>query len=539
MPILLSGGFCALSLYSEIEMLETVRLGASQINTSGRQRMLSQKISFLSTVNATRDCANDEFITTGTTIIPSFCEDEPCKEIGIETLESLFNLTGGLSHTLTPCSVFENSGAFLVNMEALVCALENETKDNVDRIEVVITLVQVAGAVTVSIMTIAYSLLAKRQSKKSADKLNRMVQYLFHEIRNPLNHVVNGIEHILATDKNLSGTARTEIEQCAIGGLFITSILNDVLTLASLESKNHIFDEYPSSVQKLLDDTARIASLTALAKNTVVDTECSDGMMSPYDMDRVKLSQVLMNLVTNAVKFAGHQKRVVVGAKVVSRGSLRDRLCFYVTDNGHGIAPDVQQRLFEKFKTFSRNSGSGIGLHITQVIVQKMGWHVKVTSPLPGEPRGTKFEFTITLTKSITGPALEEEPQIVRRDVRVLIADDEEINCKILQRKFSTEVFVELGWTSEHVLALEDVLAKAKATPYDVILLDEHFGTEQRGSLFIETLRKNGVESKVFIASANCSSADNKLYMRRGAVGTIPKPTPSKDALLRTIGDAL
>lgn len=224
---------------------------------------------------------------------------------------------------------------------------------------------------------------------------------------------------------------------------------------------------------------------------------------------------------------------------MVSRGHLKDRVCFYVTDNGAGISPNTQKQLFQRFKTFSRNSGSGIGLHITQVIIQKMGGAIKVISPLVGEDHGSRFEFTLALTRSKTDVHQERKPDDLKHDVKILIADDEKINCIILERRFSSEKSVALGWTSEYVCTLEEVLQRAMDTNYDVILLDEHFGSDQIGSLFIDTLRKNGVKSKIFIASANCSASDNQMYMKRGAVGTIPKPTPKIDALLDIISRVL
>lgn len=547
MSVFLSGGFCGLILVNQVKLLSEIRMGATNINVSGRQRMYSQRISFLSAINTTSDCADraqDSFnedlkkIVFYGEAVSHFCAEEECKNISSEVTEGLDQLVYELTSTQMTCGVFEKASSFLSKMDELVGALEGETKDQVDGIEARIAAVQIGSALLLSVMIIVNSQLTKKRSKINSEAMDKMVQYLFHEIRNPLNHVVNGIDHVLSTDHTLSNLTRTEINKCAVGGLFITSILNDVLTLASLESKNHLFDTSPSSVQKLLLDTAHVASLTSSSKRTIVETECRGDMVA-YDMDRVKLSQVLMNLATNAVKYAGYQKRVVVGATLLSRGIVKDRVCFYVADNGAGITYETQKLLFERFRTFSRNSGSGIGLHITQVIVQKMGGDITVTSPLTDGGEGTKFEFTLSLTRSISSPASEGASDTLKRDVNVLIADDERINFVIMQRKFLNEQFVALGWTSDYVITLEEVLTRATSTSYDVILLDEHFGTSQRGSMFIKTLKEHSVESKIFIASANCSVADNKIYTARGAAGTIPKPTPSAEVLFRIINGVL
>lgn len=548
--ILISCGFCAISLTYQIDMLSRIDNGAHHINVSGRQRMLSQRITFLSTLDFSEECVLDasvyleediqDFLVEGENI-ETFCEKDECKSIANDVWYSLDKLLDHLVSNYTTCGVLDNATTFLYNMENLVESLEIETSEKVEWIQNIIMGIQITTTVFVSIAIIIYSLLTKRSNKKNSDKVNKMIQYLFHEVRNPLNHVVNGIDHILSTDMELRETSRSELEQCSKGGVFITSILNDVLTLASLDSKNYKFDETPSSIRKLIYETAHIASLTGLSESTTVVTDISEDIAGRYDIDEVKLSQVMMNIVTNAVKYAGSHKNVVVGSNVISRGISKDSVCFHVSDNGPGILPETQKYLFDKFRTFSRNSGSGIGLHITQVIVRKMGGTIKVISPLLDGTQGTRFEFTLSLKRSVYDETNDTEkvPYLPKKDVNILIADDERVNCVILDRKFRSDVALELGWTSEYVTTLEEVLQKSMIKEYDIILLDEHFGNHQRGSLFIKTLRDKGVMSKIFIASANCSVADNNLYVKRGAIGTIPKPTPSSEILVRTLGEVL
>lgn len=546
----LSATFCGLSLYQEIGLLREVTRGAQNINISGRQRMLSQRSSFLATLINLKKLKNlpddpefndslelslnatlETFIASNEQL-SSFCSGKTCSKLNRDVTSSLVHLVDGLEAPI-PINLFTNANNFLANMELFVQFIEEETKSRIYSLREIVTLLQITGAVVISMITIIYSVLAKRKNKKQQDKIQRMVQYLFHEIRNPLNHVVSGIDYILTTHETVSNDTRTELEQCAIGGVLITSILNDVLTLASLESKNYKIDARPSYVRKVVCESTQIANLTAKASHVTVQTEVDDSI-GIYDIDAVKLSQVLMNFITNAVKYCGHGNNVTVGANVLSGGKTKDDINFYISDNGPGISQEMQKVLFERFRTFSRNSGTGIGLYITRVIVEKMGGKINVTSPLY-ENHGTKFDFTLTLEKRnrMTDVCHEQVEHVP--NVKILIADDEEINCRILQRKFmSTD-----GWDTQVVQSLREVLEKSTTNEYHVIFLDEHFGTEETGSMFIKTLRKHNVKSKIVIASANCSIVDAEVYKKRGADGTIPKPTPQKKELIDFVNNLL
>ena len=536
-------GLCVYFVTDKSEILDEITVGSSHINISGRQRMRSQQLSFLSTTVFEEECADvvhelldtalEEIIETDQ-VVSSFCVGENCEQLSSEKTALLDEFVSELSSITSTCRVFEKANRLLSVTDELVFVLESETIQQIEDLRFVVTAVELGSAFVLFGMTVLYRFLSKRQNAKSWKTRDQMIQYLFHEIRNPLNHVVNGIEFVLKSDETLNESTRSELQKCSKGGCFITTILNDVLTLASIESKNHIFNTSTTSISQLLEDTAHVTSLSSSSKNTTVLVEC-DPRLALYGVDVVKLSQVLMNLATNAVKYAGFGKTVVVGAKLVKPGSSADTVCFFVSDNGGGISPETQFVLFDRFKTFSRNSGSGIGLHISQLIVKKMGGQIKVTSPI-ADGGGTSFDFTLSLTKSISQVQRTiVRPKSIKKNVRILVGDDEMINCVILERKFSEQVFTDLNWSSDCVITLEEVLAKATSTEYDVILLDEHFGNSQKGSVYIKTLREHGVKSLVFIASANCSETDNELYVGRGAIGTIPKPTPSAEVLLQII----
>lgn len=173
-----------------------------------------------------------------------------------------------------------------------------------------------------------------------------------------------------------------------------------------------------------------------------------------------------------------------------------------------------------------------------------MGGKIKIRSPDPTTGCGSVFEFYITMRRcSETECSMDKSlPSVdtIRPNLTILVADDEQINCRILERKLTSAKVRHLEWKVVQAVTLPGVLEAcvSSSSPIDVILLDEHFGNGQLGSLYISKLRDNGITSPVFIASANCSPADHAIYQSRGAYDTISKPTPCSEILVATIAQA-
>ena len=176
--------------------------------------------------------------------------------------------------------------------------------------------------------------------------------------------------------------------------------------------------------------------------------------------------------------------------------------------------------------TFEYYGIAGLGLYLAALMVKHLGSELEITSPY-ADSQGTCFHFTKKLQRSQNSAGMltnlradslriSDLGQQRLTQLRVLICDDESINCKILVRKLQQPPIQELNWEAHTALTLADCLAKCLDQPFDLIFMDEHFaGTATTGSQYISTLRHRGVHTPVLMASANCSDADKGLYLSR------------------------
>lgn len=463
--------------------------------------------------------------------------------------------------------VIEKGEIFLSAMESYVLSLELESSREVDRLRTVRQWVTVVTTVVTSALLLLGWLFIRGQTKLLRGE-QRMIQYLFHEIRNPLNHVVNGIENVLVDTPRLGHAAMEQLKSCRQGGELITCLLDDVLNIAKLESGVPL-NLTRTCLSELCANVVRVSALSATSRGTrcvFVPGEGTDGF---YQADGTRLQQVLINLLSNSVKYVGDRGLVRLRMDVVRRSDHDHQIAFSVEDDGPGVSSAEQAAMFVKFRTFHKNSGTGLGLHLTSVIVRRMGGDITVTSPPPGMEHGSAFSFTVSLKTELPssgklsgssptcilkpnppssplfgGMDRSEEkkrPPLTMQSLRVLVVDDESINVKILERKLTREPIAALGWTVETAFSLPECLEKStKGPPYDVLFLDECFpGHATTGSAYISTLRAQGVTAAVFMCSANCSRSDEVRYRKLGAAGVFPKPVPNGATLLAVVAQSL
>lgn len=290
-----------------------------------------------------------------------------------------------------------------------------------------------------------------------------------HEIRSPMNAIL-GLCYLLERE-DLPVASREMVLRIQGAGSTLLGIINDILDLSKIEAHRLEIERAPFSLSEVLDNLASImASSLGNKPLELVVASVPDGAEHLIG-DSLRLSQVLVNLASNAIKFTA-QGEVVVCVERMDAGDAPDSvtLRFAVRDTGIGIAQDKQAQIFEAFNqadssTTRRYGGTGLGLTISSRLVALMGGRLAVDSTAG---RGSSFCFTLQFpigrAASSTGRVLDH--------LRVLVADD-----NAMARAMLAEMVRGMGWRVDVVAGGEQAVQHVcgpQAPLYDIVLLDLH-----------------------------------------------------------------
>ena len=332
---------------------------------------------------------------------------------------------------------------------------------------------------------------AKEAAEAASVAKSQFLANMSHEIRTPMNGVLGMAELLL--NSSLTDKQRHLADSVHRSGTALLSIINDILDFSKIEAGKleleHIEFGFRDTVEEAVDLFAEPAGEKGLELTCFLPDDIPDNVIG----DPVRLRQILLNLLGNAIKFS-QRGEVTVSMQVLAQDANMLRLKCEVRDTGIGIAPHAQAQLFTAFSqadgsTTRRFGGTGLGLAIVKQLVQLMGGEVGIVST-PGQ--GSTFWFTLQLGCAAPRERLVSTQDSFLRGTRILIVDDHATNRFILNSQLAS-------WGAETFCADSGLAALAilnqqeqDRTPIDLAILDIHM-PDMNGLMLADAIKSNAV----------------------------------------------
>jgi signal transduction histidine kinase len=318
------------------------------------------------------------------------------------------------------------------------------------------------------------SVISQLELRKNVRKLQlanehktEFLSNMSHELRTPLNAII-GFSRLMLDDINQTNLPPKFTEYLGhldYSGRRLLSVVNSVIDLNKIESGKMSLHIERLNIKNLISDLQGMLAITARQKDVDFSVTVSDSLADSLAVDQAKISQIVTNLVHNAIKFTPSGKSVHTEFAIHGQ-----ELTITVADQGVGISIADQAKLFTKFQQVGQaksNEGSGLGLSITQGLVTLLGGQIKVVSTLGS---GSIFKVTLPLLEAPYAATQNLAPKLLFDTQRkILLVEDNEINQAVMLATFD-----DLGINIDIADTGEQAIERTKSTQFDLVFMDIH-----------------------------------------------------------------
>lgn len=381
----------------------------------------------------------------------------------------------------------------------------------------------------------------KEEAIRASNAKSDFLASMSHEIRTPLNSILGMTE--LMEETKLTEDQREYIEVLRNSGKALFNIINDILDFSRIEAGKLEIDNHPFSLTNVIDETLSLFFLRAKNKGIRLDSEISPNLSSSVYGDPIRIQQVLINLLGNAIKFTQEGSISVSVYQDFDLEYHKEILVIEVKDTGMGIPPEKLEKIFESFtqvdsSTTRQFGGTGLGLAISKKLTELMGGRIFLTSQLskgstfiiklPYLPYIDNVHLMVTSWEGIEVPEPENFPKL-----KILLTEDSPENVFLVQ-SFLRKYPIEIDVAENGQIALD----KTEQTKYDLVLMDMQMPIMDGNDAILrirERELKKHTKTKdslpIIALTANVAKEDISKSFEAGCNSYLTKPVKKMDLL--------